>query len=388
MNLFEVHSFIKRLEIQKSLFYFLFIFFNSYVHAISYYTRPIYKDPRWLGRGNTGVAVITDGSALFYNPAGLGQNQEYNFEVFNPSLGVAANAYESGTSLSTFKGGSSTISDKFSPFLGKPLTVESNLFPNFAIPKFAMGAFFAIDGSAEYRNPVNPELYIKERDDWGFTLGSGFSYEERFFFGASIHYIKRTIIDEEITGATFLNSSISTLTGLTKKGIGVGANLGFQYKQPLSEHHYYSLGISIDDVGSTHFRNKSLTLKEPSYQQQSVNFGSAYTIESEVFDLKVLVDARHLDRSVDYAVGKQIFLGTEVSLLFMDLRAGFYEGYWTAGLTLRFLPLFNLTLTTYAEELDHSPGLRENRVYMLGISSGLHLKALGKKKQKYSLDDY
>jgi hypothetical protein len=353
--------------------------------AISFYTRPIYKDVRWMGRGNTGVALISDGSAMFYNPAGLGRNEQYHFKIFNPAGAVGSNAYYSSKELSGISD-TNDLSDKFAPYLGKPLSLEASLFPHVALPHFALGGFFVLDAAAEYRNPVNPELNIRERDDLGVTTGVGFDVEDRFFFGAAIHYLKRTVIQEEITGATFLNANMNTINALAKRGVGLGLNVGLQYRQPLSEKTSANLGLSVDDLGHTRFRNKSLSSKEPPFQQQSVNLGAAYSLESDHLDAKVLFDLRHLDRSADYAAGKQIFLGAEASLLGMDLRAGFYEGYWTAGFSLRFIPGIDISFATYGEELDSSPGLRENRIFMLGISTGISLKHFGKKKQKYTLD--
>jgi hypothetical protein len=319
----------------------------------------------------------------------LGQNDEYHFKILNSQLGIGSNAYYSSQSLinATRANSNASLSDKFAPFLGKPLSIETNMFPHLAVPYFAIGAYLSLDSSIEYRDPVNPEFYINERDDWGVTTGMGFSLEDRLFFGASIHYFKRTVINEEITGDTFLNTNLSSLTNYAKKGKGLGLNLGLQWRQAVNDNSFLNFGISVDDLGSTRIKNSSLTLEEPAYQQQSVNAGFAYTFESDFFDWKVLLDGRHLDRSVDYAGAKQVFMGAEVSVFKVDLRGGFYEGYWTAGTTLRFLPLFDITFTTYAEELDRSPGLRENRIFMLSITSGLQLKHFGKKKQKYTLDN-
>ena len=36
------------------------------------YKRDDYRDMRWLARGNTGVASVNDATAIFYNPANLG----------------------------------------------------------------------------------------------------------------------------------------------------------------------------------------------------------------------------------------------------------------------------------------------------------------------------
>ena len=53
-------------------------FFCSAAHAGNY-LRDVFRDIRWLGRGNTGVATIDDGTAMFYNPGALGITETYSF---------------------------------------------------------------------------------------------------------------------------------------------------------------------------------------------------------------------------------------------------------------------------------------------------------------------
>ena len=347
------------------------------------YHRDNFRDIRWLGRGNTGIAVINDGTALFYNPAGIGMQNVYSFSVLNPSLGANENIYTSAAGLSSLTGGSESITSKFGPFLGKPLGLTGSVFPHIAVPNFAGGFWDYFDTSLQYRNPVNPELYMDARNDYGIILGTGFGYQQNFAFGVSLRYHRRRLLSESITGSRALTlvqgASGSTLASLMKKGEGFGINVGIQSKFEVNKATWVALGGAVEDLGATKF--KSALGNAPIQQGMQMNIGSALGIKTTLLDLTIFADGRQLNVPGLHD-SKKIFMGTEFSFLKTDFRAGLFQGYWTLGASLRLFPLFDIDLATYGEEVGYASGIKQNRIWMLGISTGIGLNVGGKKQSK------
>jgi len=348
------------------------------------YSRDNYRDVRWVGRGNTGVASISDGSALFYNPAGLAFSPAYSLTVLNPFLGADQSFVSSAREAKGITSGGKKLTERFSPFLGKPLSVQGGIFPNLAIPNFAVGFWDYADAQISYRNPVNPEFDVQGRNDYGFITGGAARFRN-FSAGGSIRFQRRKLVKEYLTGGSLLNVDGNTLKNLVRSGDGWGLNLGAQYMHELGPSHRLSFGTTVEDVGNTKFRNQKGG-RSPEPQRQQINAGATYGFDSTFIDGLVLFDMRQI-RYTDMSYTKKIYMGTELSFLYMDFRGGFFQGNWTAGLSLRFFPIFTLDFSTYGEELDYAAGIRRSRIYMIGLRSGLQMKKAAIKKSRLSLDD-
>ncbi len=352
------------------------------------YWRDNFRDIRLLGRGNTGVAAVTDASALFYNPAGLAHSQSYNVNVANSWLGGAQNIIDSFSNLKDVTDDkNASLSSKFSPFLGKPLGLEGGFFPGIAIPHFAAGFWDYMKLDLTYRNPVNPELEIDGRNDYGLLTGFAVKVIPDLAIGASMRYQRRRFVYAHVTGGAVINGTGSTLDDYVKSGEAYGLTLGTQWRRKMGKNSWYALGTTLEDVGDTRFRNSKIGSDAPPPQEMAWSTGTALGFASRLADATLLWDMRQLNnKNLSYT--KKVFLGADLSLPVVDMRAGFFHGYWTAGLTLKILPLFDLDVTSYAEELDSSAGIRKNRIYMLGLRAGLAIKTQAKSvnRQKAILD--
>ncbi len=347
------------------------------------FKRDTYRDIRWLGRGNAGIAVVNDGTSVFYNPGGIGNIEDYNFTITNPSAGGNQNFVSSFQELVSLGGSNESLTQKFSPFLGKPLGLQGSVFPNIAIPSFVVGFWDYFDFQFEYRNPVNPQLSVEGRNDYGFIIGTGKKIHENLSVGMSLRYQKRKVVSELITGATLLTDTSSYLTSLFRNGEGWGLNIGAQYKKKVGKAQFVALGFAVEDLGQTRFVDQNSS-RYPAPQQQKVNLGSAFGFNTNWLDGLVLLDVKQLTEN-DSSNTKKIYTGLELSFLKMEVRGGYFQGYWTAGLSVRLFPFLDLDFATYGEELDTAAGLRENRMWMIGVSSGLELKKTKKRRQRFDL---
>ena len=360
--------------------------FGTAVASANDYFRDNYRDPRWLGRGNAAIASVSDGTSLFYNPAGLGFNQKVGLEFINPWFGANQNIVTSFSQLRGVSSGNQTLTEKFAPFLGDPLGGQGGIFPHFFMPGFAIGYWDYLDGQIEYRNPVNPELNLDARNDHGFIAGGALSYKNLVMMGMSVRYQRRRHLYKQLDSSTVFGGTTALLKDLQAKGDAFGVNLGLQVRKDWSVSTA-AFGLTLDDLGVTSFRNQTGG-EAPPRQAQSLNAGVSYGLKTRFGGASFHFDYKHmLDSEIDLT--KKLFFGAEVNLPLVDVRAGMFQGYWTAGVAVAIMPFVELQAVSYGEELGSAAGLRPNRFYLLGLRIGADLeKKKGKTKQRYTLDKY
>jgi hypothetical protein len=361
----------------------LICFAWSSISIAELYRTPIYRDVRWLGRADTGVALISDGSAAFYNPGGLGRNEAFRFSLLNPMLGANRNIYDSA--MAFMSSSPQSISEYLDPFMGVPLAAQANYFPHIQMPNFMVGYFIANSQSMKLTNPVSPSLNIDYRYDRGVILGGGVDIQKKLFLGASLRYHKRSMIKDVLGGATITNASLESLLENLTLGEGWGLNLGAQFRHEISETQALNFGVAVQDLGRTTFRSQVLETGAPLTQATYTSVGVAYTGQVPGLSYAVLVDVNNLGQ-YDESYSKKVQLGAEVAIPGFTFRGGMHQGYWTAGLSTSVLPFLSIDLATYGEELGVAGGQDDNRYYMLGLNIGLDLEHKKRRKQKYTLD--
>jgi hypothetical protein len=350
---------------------------------------PAWRDMRLLGRGDAGLATIAGGNAAFYNPAGLAWSDVYSFTLLNPYSGTNTNVIGSYANILGIASGSNsgqTLSQKFAPFLGKPLALQAGIFPQISMPHFMVGFFDVLDSDIAYHDPVNPTLDVDFRNDWGIIAGAGWNYQEYFSVGFSLRWINRSQLYDVLDTSTLLTATTDYLVQHMRKGDAYGFNVGFQGRLPMGKNKLFG-GFVVEDVGYTTFRSSDLSKPLPLRQPMRMNAGIAYefgavpgSTTTFYFDAKDLND-------FDLSWSKKIYTGIEIATRIADFRAGLFQGYWTAGTSIAVLPFLLIDVTTYGRELDSVAGMREERYYMLGVRMGLDLKKSAKKKQRFTLDN-
>lgn len=363
------------------------------VRAQTVLYRENYRDTRLLGAGNAGIAFVDGGLAGFMNPAGIANAKGISFKFIDASFGGNQSFADSYTALSPMLsggGGEQTLSQKFSPFLGKPLGLQGSFFPYLMAPGMLIGVWDYTDFSLLYSDPVYPRLEANFRNDYGIILGTAKNIGDRLSLGVSVRYQRRKMVNQAFTADTLLTANVQTLMNAFERGDGYGLNAGLQYKQPLGNGQDAGLGLAVEDAGQTRFKASTRGESEPPRQYQSINLGLGYGVSTALVDVRLNFDVHGInERRGNYA--KRLFTGALVSLPAIDLRAGLYQGYWTLGVTLKVLPFVEIDATSYAEEMGVVASQHQNRWYLLGFRFGMDLNGVsssGKKKQKYSLDRF
>ena len=352
--------------------------------ATSGYDRDTYRDARLLGRGNAGIADVTGGVAAFYNPAGLADTTAISFNPLDFSLGVNKNIATSFSTISSLTSGNDTLSQKFSPYLGKPMALQGTFFPHISVPGFMLGYYDYADVNIEYQDPVYPRIDLQARNDWGLIFGAARSLSPNLQVGAAIRYMKRKSLLDTLSMATVFNLTSSYLSQLVRNGEAWGYTIGTRAQFRVGPAGWIAGGVVIEDYGNTVFKNDDRS-PLPDRQLQKFNVGLAYGSLIPYGSYKLLFDLKELgDSTISFT--KKVYTGAEVTIPFVTLRTGLFQGYWTAGFSTTILPFIDLDLSTYGEELSSSAGLRESRYFVLSLRAGLDMRKPAKKKQRYSLE--
>ena len=366
---------------------------SSGVLASGTFERENYRDVRLLGMGNAGIAFVDGGLSGFMNPAGISDAKGVEVKFVDASFAANQSFKDSYVELAPALmggGGGETLSEKFAPFLGKPLGLQGSFLPYVNASGILMGVWDYFDFSFLYADPVYPRLDVSVRNDYGIILGTAKKFMDRISIGTSLRYQRRRFINQSFTADTLASGSLKTLLNALERGEGYGLNAGIQIRQPLSYGQTLGFGLAMEDIGQTRFRPGKVSNIEPDRQFQSLNAGLGYMFNSKLLDFKYCFDLHNLlDTEGSYT--KKIFTGLEISLPTVDVRGGLYQGYWTLGLTLRLFPLLDIDFTSYAEELGASASQKQNRWYLMGFRFGMDVNAAvskGKKKQKYTLDRF
>lgn len=123
-------------------------------------------------------------------------------------------------------------------------------------------------------------------------------------------------------------------------------------------------------MGGMSFRSEDPNARIPS-EKNDMSVGVALSFDTPLLSIGPAIDFRYLNRE-DIQLMRKLNFGIEIGVPLIDIRGGFHEGYYTAGLGLN-LGLFQLDLATYGVELGAYPGQIEDRRYVLEFKMELGL---------------
>ncbi len=368
---------------------------SAFSFAINYEYPYIYKDPRVMGMGGAYVAVGGTSASLFYNPAGIGRiKKEVGFEV--DLIGITAAVSEDGYDfLQDFQDALDTgdldgdgddaddqlraVNEVLKKYRGKTLHYSIDSFPsvarrfgNFGI---ALGGIAVLKADAIPRQGFGSEGVLSV--DASLTYGGvgGLSYNflnESLSVGVGIKVLTRERVLKDFTARELIENQDNLENYIEeqvkKEGSAVGFDIGFIYELPVKVMGLKpSFGASYMNIGDLDFGeagripetiNAGLALKG----ERNSSFFNKLTLAFDVVDI-----TKNYEQDDDW--GKRLRAGLELGVWSgkwsdLFLRVGSYQGYWTAGVELRFI-LIRIVATSYAEEVGAYSGQDENRRYML-----------------------
>lgn len=339
-----------------------FMLCTSFAHA--YEVSDQWSSVRAEGMGGAYTAVVDDGDALFYNPAGLAGQTRFEWEVFDPRAG--ANGIDNIKTLQdVVNGGTGNLSANLQQLYGKRVWVQGGAKTAILIPGFAMGAFVNSQAGVYVANPANTTMNLNYFFDYGFAAGGGFELIPSFMkFGLSVRRFNRTGTSLPIGASTIASlDTVALQNELKRRGTGYAADLGttFTLPGPVSP----SFSVVYRNAGMTTFSYEEGAGAPPSIDPELV-LGGAMKFSGGLVDITPALDFRYVNRT-DIDIGKKLHIGCEVALPFLSLRGGLNQGYYTAGVGFN-LGLIHIDAATYGVELGAYPGQLEDRRYVAQFS--------------------
>ncbi len=339
---------------------------------------------RSLGMGGVHIPAEDDASMMLVNPANLSEIKGIQWTIFD--LGLKSNALQYATT-STTTATSVSGASSLSPYYGKPVYVGLGGNSTLAFPYFGFSIYD--DGGLGFKlnNPAFPNLNLNYFNDYGYVLGGALPIAGPLSFGLNFKRITRAG-----GNVNFGPDLISTLTSTTlassiqNEGTGYGIDAGFLLRSQAPFHP--SASVTMKDVGQTAFiRTKGTITPEPI--KDSLNLG--LTFDGSIPGLGIAGGIEYRDiLLLGETIGKKLYMGTELSLPLLDIRAGFGQGYYSYGLGID-LAIFQVDAALYQIETGVYPGqTASQRVAIsfkldLGFDPNFSLTEAGKKKRKVKL---
>lgn len=320
---------------------------------------------RALGMGNAYTAVVDDSDSLFYNPAALCKVSGLDWTIVDPRVGGnGLQAVEVATELAD----SSDLASSINSLYGKSLWLGGGAKTAVAIPCFGATAFVNSETSLLLSNPAFPEMSVSSVFDYGIGVGAAAPLIPGIWsIGVNLRRVNRTGTQTPISAGTLADlNTDQILNRLRNRGNGYGMDLGMIATLPLPVRPTFAL--TWRNVGYTTFTFEEGEAAPPA-QPPELTVGGSLSLDLPLISITPAIDLRYLDRT-DIALGKKIHMGAEIDLPILAVRAGLYQGYYTAGASFS-LGLLQFEAATYGVELGEYPGQLEDRRYVLQMTIGL-----------------
>lgn len=324
-----------------------------------------YNNTRSLGMGGASVAITSDETALFRNPANLASVRDFYGTLFDPEVEGSTYAVQQGYEKLS---GQTAIKDFIMAHPGTYYHAKTQISPSIVFKNFGFGLFQRKEYSAQY-DAATSTNDITYHDDLAAYLG----FSHGFFgglvkVGGTVKAISR--IEIENPALPSANDFDATLVG--SEGVGIGYDLGILMQAPW--RLMPTLGIVVHDIGNTVFdRQDGFRLRaasRPNDLKQSIDMAiSVFPIHKNNLRSVWTVEISDVANSrSDSDQMKKLHIGVEINsndLFFF--RLGLNQRYWTAGLEIagRYA---SWQLASYGEEIGTEDSPREDRRFNMKVS--------------------
>ena len=344
----------------------LFFIFTSFT-ATAAPLQDMNTSVRALGMGNAYIGMAQGLDALFYNPAGLARNPGVSWTIVDPKVG--ASGYEAFTRVQGLQN-AGDLSDTLEALYGENVWLGVGAKTGMTFPLLAFAVYDSADASLAVHNPAYTSIGVDVVNDFGYAAGIGVPVLPGVDVGMGIKWIKR-LGSRVPLGASLIGSLDPDviMQNIRNEGIGYGLDLGMNISIPTPIQPTFS--FAWRNVGNTKFRTANTSMTAPPTEPSEMIIGAALGIHLPLVSVTPTFDYRYLNRS-DVQLSKKINFGVEVSLPLIDIRGGFHQGYYSAGVGLN-LGMFRIDAATYGEELGEYAGQKEDRRYMVQATLELGL---------------
>ena len=359
----------------------------SILNSLTYEHYQIYKDTHTMKIGGANVGLGGSGRAIFYNPAGLSTMKSSDgaeIKIVNLASSINQNVLdltengmnlqdineENEKNLETIKLAREHLG-KNNHFEVSNFTYISKGIKNF---NFSLGALANVNIDFKTHRGFGTDgiVDIQGLILGGAVFGLSYNWSNALSFGAGVKYIEYGSIQENFTIGKIIAHKNDLEDYLTNEALKDGTSVVYDLGGLYRFKNGLQIGFSSLNLGGVGEKTH-LT-----YIPATHNIGVGYV---KRFNTKFLKELRAgfdyidlTDKYIESDAMKKIKTGIEVSIIdntFMTIKSGvgLYQGYYTAGLSLR-LAIIELAFTTYAEELGAYSGQDKDRRYLVNLTIG------------------
>jgi hypothetical protein len=332
--------------------------FMSFASANASEIHEPYQSVRQLGMGGVYVFDENDSTSFFQNPAYSCFTEGLNWNIFDISVGAG-----DINLATTFADGIPEVNgfDGLDAFYGKKISASVNGHSSLTLPCFGMAGYYQVLANFRMHNPAYPSLETFYLTEYSFLTGGGFQIGKYFSVGMDLKRVDRKGGLVTFGPETLANLGADGLTSLAdqieNEGVAYGLDIGVASR--FSDVPFNpTLSLSWKDVGSTAFQQTKGS-DAPERQRDNLVLGATVGGGLPGLGIAAGIEYRHISNN-DEQIGKKMHLGAEVSLAFLDVRAGFYQGYTTYGVGIDFW-LLELDAAMYSVETGAYPGQTEEK---------------------------
>lgn len=321
-----------------------------------------YNNTRSLGMGGCSVAVSSDETALYRNPANLGSIRDLYGTFADPELEGSSNFVQQVTSNSTSKAFDlQEVAKVLDTHRGTYYHAKLQGSPSIVRRNFGVGLIYKNEVSSETET-TGTTMDTHYQNDLGAVVGSNLRlFDGRVKIGASLRAFNRI----EVVNPLLATAGPFDLATIGSEGTALAIDAGLLIQMPWI--YLPTLGAVVRDVGDTPFNKQDgfrlRTTSRPTSVKQSVDVAIAmFPIHSNyVRSVWTLEYSDVTNSRSDTDNAKRAHFGIEFNTRdIFFLRLGYNQRYWTAGFEIASERL-QWQVSSYGEEIGTALLPREDR---------------------------
>lgn len=313
-----------------------------------------YNNSRTLAMGGASIAITSDDTSLFRNPANLGSLRDLYGTILDPEIEGTGNLTASKIDIASVMEDLATKPDTF-------YRAKTQLSPVLTRRNVGFGLISKTEISAERPSAVPNTMDTAYVSDIGGIFGANLRlFDGRIKIGASARMFNRIEV---------INSALSTvgptdLGSIASEGTATAIDGGLLIQAPWT--YIPTLAVVVRDINDTKFKSDALritTLTAPATVKQSVDAALAiFPIHSNLFRSVWTIEYTDINNSRnDTDNAKRAHLGIEFnSRDLFYFRLGYNQRYLTAGIEVASENMV-WQLASYGEEIGTAADPREDR---------------------------
>jgi hypothetical protein len=314
-----------------------------------------YNNSRSLGMGGASVAIASDDTSLFRNPANLGSIRDVYGTILDPEVEGTSNLTASQIDISSVM---STLAAKNDTYYRS----KAQISPVIVRRNVGFGLIYKNEISAEIKSATPTVMDTKYINDVGAIFGANLRlFDGRIKIGASARAFNRI----EVSSSDLSTAGPTDLQTIGSEGTAVAFDAGLLIQAPWM--YLPTLGVVVHDVGGTLFDKKDglrmTTSNRPLAIKQSIDVAvSLFPIHSNSFRSVWTLEYSDVTNSRnDTDSAKRAHLGIEFNTRdVFFVRLGYNQRYVTGGFEIASENIV-WQVSSYGEEIGTAAAPREDR---------------------------